>query len=103
MMAGYVDYGRVDVGDRMRFRATFRNPDTLEFRNPDVVTAHVWRVGDPDPPMHPTVTQTSTGTYECFFTPEIPGDYLIELRGTGNWGATLKGTFHADGSQMPIE
>lgn len=99
-MAGYGDIEVHDVGDRLRFRATFRNPDTLEYQDPDVVTAHIWRVGDDDTTT-PGTNKVSVGVYDAFFTPTVAGDYLVEIRGTGNWGATLKRAFRAEGTLMP--
>jgi hypothetical protein len=96
----YRDYGDFDVGDRLRVRATFRNPDDLSYVDPDAVTCTVWHEGDTSP-VSVAAVHDSTGRFAAFFIPSVPGRHFMEVKALGEYAVVLKGTFRARGSVIP--
>jgi hypothetical protein len=99
-MSSYRDLGTVDVGDRVRFRTTYRHPDTLAYIDPATVACRVWRDGDDDAEDALTV-RDSLGKYDSFFVPVDAGRHYMEVVTTGEYAVVDKGQFVAEGSVLP--
>lgn len=96
----YTDLGDFDVGERVRFRVTYRDPDDLTYVDPAGVECVVWLEGALAT-ADGTVARDSAGKFSGFFLPTLPGRYFLEMRSTGEYATIIKGTFKARGSVMP--
>ena len=99
-MSDYKDLGEFDVGERVRFRATYRDPDDLTYVDPTGVSCIVWREGDLES-EEGTVARDAEGRFSGYFVPLLPGRHFMEMYSTGEYAVVLKGTFMARGSVIP--
>jgi hypothetical protein len=99
-MSSYAYLGEFDVGERVRFRVTYRDPDTLAKVDPLVVECTVWLEGSALADDAP-VMRDEIGVYSAYFIPESAGDHYVEVVSTGDYAEVQKGMFHAVGSVIP--
>lgn len=99
-MSSYRDLGTIDVGERARFRTTYRHPDTRALLDPATVECRVWREGDAVADVALTV-RNSVGEYDSFFVPLDAGRHFMEVVTTGEYAVVDKGSFYAEGSVLP--
>lgn len=99
-MSAYKDLGTVDVGERARFRTTYRHPDTLDPLDPATVACRVWNEKDIAAQDALTV-RNKIGEYDSFFVPTEAGRHFMEVVTTGEFAVVDKGSFVAEGSILP--